>query len=119
MDIQSKITNFCKIIVSNVTSCISNPTQISEIQNILEIISNPFKNIQTEHKFTQYLTENDMFEQFYTHTVNNEIAEQNSSGHTVLKELKSEAYVFKLRFCIRKIFEVDTLLTDTIKISKF
>lgn len=117
IEIQTKVTNMCEVLVSTIKDSISNYIDLTltdKLNEVLELSSKPFQHINTEFKFIQSIQNNNLFKRFHSHTVNNDIIEQIRFGQPTLGESNSKAYIMPLRFQFQKFFEMGNIFQETL-----
>lgn len=120
-DVQKCITNrIGEMIRTNVlnklrSGSFSSSELISALEEILEICEDPFKDINTEYKFFQYMEKNDLFHKPSDVLLSETIGPMVDNYECTLGPISTHVNLQDLEFQFRKFFELPEILEETLK----
>lgn len=119
-DIKKCITSHIGTIVRNdifklKMGSISNKELIASLEDILDLCDNPFKDINTEYKFVQYMEKKDLFRKPKDVLLSENIVPMVENYENTLSSKAIHVNIQDLEFQFRKFFELPEILEETLK----
>lgn len=86
----------------------------SEFRNIIEFLKNPFSGMHSEYTLFTHIQKLDIYSKPTKFLIDNSLTELNQRGTTVFGNSQTEGCLNDISFQIRKFFETDTILEETL-----
>jgi hypothetical protein len=91
------------------------PDSIADLKKFAQILSNPFKKVETEHKLTKELKEMGVFESPTRFTINESVDISQKNGLPKIEYITSNGYLMPIEFQLKTFFEKPQVFETTMK----
>lgn len=118
VEIKKQFSDLVEIIISNIKTAVNCTIKDSEKEEVIKVLDNinvVFKTNLSEFKFLKHLKNKNLFEFPKLFTINNEICETVVDGIPSFEEKIITGCLMPIKFQIKKYFELNNLLNETLK----